>query len=138
MIKKDFKHGDMYITTSKRDGLTNSIYAGPIAFMTGIFDRDITFEEAVDIHTKVMQQDYPKMNFTKEKVENAIKEYADTGFFVNTRGEAVTYDNHEKPDIFDIRYINGEDISTLVLEKNKWIKEHNVQPDEDSHYRCWE
>jgi len=135
MIRKDFNEGDTYIVTSHRDSITD-IYDGVSGIFTGAkYVRDVSFDEAVEIHTQIMQRDFPSMNFTKEMIKDAMN--PNEKYFLNSNGEVISYSNHEKPDIFDIRRINGEDIDVLSIEKYKWIKEHNVQPDEDGHFRCW-
>ena len=54
-------------------------------------------------------------------------------------GEVISYDNHEKPDIFDVRYLNGEDINKLSKEKEQWLDDHNITKwDDDGEIRCWE
>ena len=136
-IRKDFKHGDIYVTTSGRSSLCNGIATG---LWTNRYDRDITLQEAIEIHTRNMQKFYPGMNITKEMVESVIN-ISDGGYFLNMDGEVISYENHEKPDIFDIRYINGEDGHNLQVEKDKWLHEHNVtfeMYDDDGNYRCWD
>ena len=138
MIKKDFKEGDIYIITSHRKGLTNGIYHGVAGIFTGgKYVRDVTVDEAIELHTKVMNKNFPGMKVTKEMVKEAFNDDPNERYFLNDAGEVHTYSNHEKPDIFDMRYINGEDLSKLAIEKDKWIKDHNVKPDEDGHFRCW-
>lgn len=135
-IRKDFKHGDIYVTTSGRDALCNGIATG---FGTNRYDKDITQDEAIDICTRNMQKDYPGMNITEDLVRKTMSSYS--RFFLNMAGEVISYENHEKPDIFDIRYINGEDSEKLMVEKDNWLHEHNVtfdMYDEDGNYRCWE
>jgi hypothetical protein len=135
-IRKDFKHGDFYVTTSGRDALCNGIATG---LGTNRYDKDITFDEAIDICTRNMQKDYPGMDITEDTVKQVMPSYS--RYFLNMDGEVISYENHEKPDIFDIRYINGEDCEKLMVEKDNWLKEHNVtfdMYDEDGNYRCWE
>lgn len=135
-IRKDFKHGDFYVTTSGRDALCNGIATG---FDTNRYDKDITLDEAIDICTRNMQKDYPGMDITEDTVKQVMSSYS--RYFLNMDGEVISYENHEKPDIFDIRYINGEDCMKLMVEKDNWLKEHNVtfdMYDEDGNYRCWE
>lgn len=137
-IRKDFKHGDIYVTTSSRDALCNGIATG---LWTNRYDRDITLNEAIDIHTRNMQKDFPGMDITKDIVRQILSETSDSRYFLNTDGEVISYENHEKPDIFDMRYINGEDGEKLQIEKDNWLHEHNVtfdMYDEDGNYRCWE
>ena len=136
-IRKDFKHGDLYVTTSGRDALCNGIATG---LWTDRYDRDITLNEAIDIHTRNMQKVFPDMDITTDDVKQILSETSDSRYFLNMAGEVISYENHEKPDIFDIRYINGEDSMKLMVEKDNWLKEHNVtfdMYDEDGNYRCW-
>lgn len=137
MIKKDFKEGDIYIITSHREVLSNGIYRGVSGIFTGgKYVRDVTVDEAINLQTEAMHRNFPRMNFTKEMVKRAFDD-PNERYFLNDAGEVQTYSNHEKPDIFDMRYINGEDLTELIIEKDKWIKDHNVKPDEDGHFRCW-
>ena len=86
-----------------------------------------------------MQHDYPKMNITKELVTEVLTKNPEEKYFLNMDGEVISYDNHEKPDIFDVRFLNGEDLDKLVKEKDQWIEDHNItERDDDYIVRCWE
>ena len=139
-IRKDFKHGDMYICTSHRQFYHGGICGGVAGIFTGgYFDKDLTIEQAIEIHTINMQHDYPKMNITKELVTEVFTKNPEEKYFLNMDGEVISYDNHEKPDIFDVRFLNGEDLDKLVKEKDQWIEDHNItERDDDYIVRCWE
>ena len=141
-IRKDFKHGDMYIVTSHRQVHHMGICGGVAGIFTGgYFDRDITIEEAIEIHTINMQHNFPGMNFTKEIIKDALTKNSDKKYFLNMAGEVISYDNHEKPDIFDVRFLNGEDIDKLSKEKEQWLDDHGIIEgnwDDDGEIRCWE
>ena len=141
-IRKDFKHGDMYITTSHRQVRHMGICGGVAGIFTGgYFDKDITIEQAIEIHTINMQHSYPRMNITKEMVKDVLTKNPDGKYFLNMDGEVISYDNHEKPDIFDVRFLNGEDIDKLSKEKEQWLDDHGITEgnwDDDGEIRCWE
>ena len=133
MIKKDFKKGDIVVVTSGRNALACDIATG---LWTTTYERDLTKEEAIEIHYKNMLRDYPGLKITKKEVEEILNEY--DKFFLTESGESLTYDNHEKADIFDLRYLNGENLSDLIKLKDEFIRKNNIKPDEDGHFRCWE
>ena len=82
-IRKDFKHGDMYIVTSHRQVHHMGICGGVAGIFTGgYFDRDLTIEQAIEIHTHYMQFCYPKMNITKEMVKDVLTKNPDDKYFL--------------------------------------------------------
>ena len=106
MIDKNFKHGDIYIVTSLRNHASAGI--ADIKFV-GRYDKDISFSEAVEIHLKNMQRDFPSMSFNKEMIEAALSvSEKKRKFFLNDRGEVQSYYNHEKADLIDLMYFRGD------------------------------
>ena len=135
MIDKNFKHGDIYVVTSLRNHMSAGI--ADIKFV-GKHDRDLSFEEAVDIHLKNMQRDFPNMNFNKEMIEGALSENKKGGFFLNDRGEVQSYYNHEKADLIDLMYFRGDKpFQELIELKRQVIKKYNIKPDNDYICRVW-
>ena len=136
MIDKNFKHGDTYIVTSLRNHMAADI--ADIKFV-GRYDKDISFSEAVDIHLKNMQRDFPKMSFNKEMIEAALSvSEKKRKFFLNDRGEVQSYYNHEKADLIDLMYFRGDKpLQELIELKRKLIKKYDIKPDDDYHCRVW-
>lgn len=137
MIRKDFKQGDIIVATSHRDPLMNGI--NDLMWVCE-FKRDLELSEAIEFHYKKLKSDWPSLNITKEEVEKILKENADNNekYLLTTSGDVISYRNHELADVFDIRYLAGENIDDLVIEKDKWIKNNNISCDEDGHYRCYD
>jgi len=135
MIDKNFKHGDIYVVTSLRNHLSAGI--ADIKFV-GRYDKDISFEEAVEIHLKNMQRDFPSMSFNREMIEEALSENKESGFFLNDRGEVQSYYNHEKADLIDLMLFRGDKPRQELIElKRQVIKKYNIKPDEDCYCRVW-
>ena len=135
MIDKNFKHGDIYVVTSLRNHLSAGI--ADIKFV-GRYDKDISFEEAVEIHLKNMQRDFPSMSFNREMIEEALSENKESGFFLNDRGEVQSYYNHEKADLIDLMLFRGDKPRQELIElKRKIIKENDIKPDDDYNCRVW-
>lgn len=137
MIDKDFKHGDIYVVTSLRNHMAAGI--ADIKFV-GKYDKDISFEEAVGIHLKNMQRDYPSMNFDRKMIEEALSEKDNKKgkFFLNDRGEVQSYYNHEKADLIDLMYFSGyKPLQELIELKRKIIKKYDIKPDDDCYCRVW-
>ena len=135
MIDKDFKHGDIYVVTSLRNHMAAGI--ADIKFV-GKYDKDISFEEAVEIHLKNMQRDFPSMSFNREMIEEALSENKESGFFLNDRGEVQSYYNHEKADLIDLMLFRGDKPRQELIElKRKIIKENDIKPDKDCYCRVW-
>lgn len=135
MIDKKFKHGDIYVVTSLRDHMAAGI--ADVKFV-GKYDKDISFDEAVEIHLKNMQRDFPNMNFNKEMIEGALSENKKGGFFLNDRGEVQSYYNHEKADLIDLMYFRGDKpFQELIELKRQVIKKYNIKPDNDYICRVW-
>jgi len=137
MIRKDFKQGDIIVATSHRDSLMNGI--NDLMWVCR-FERDLELSEAIDLHYKKLKSDWPGLNITKKDVEKELKEDASNGekYLLTTSGDVLSYGNHELADVFDIRYLAGENIDDLVIEKDNWIKDNNIPRDEDGHYRCYD
>lgn len=135
MIDKNFKNGDIYVVTSLRDHMAAGI--ADVKFV-GKYDKDISFDEAVEIHLKNMQRDFPNMNFNKEMIEGALSENKKGGFFLNDRGEVQSYYNHEKADLIDLMYFRGDKpFQELIELKRQVIKKYNIKPDNDYICRVW-
>ena len=135
MIDKNFKYGDIYVVTSLRNHMSAGI--ADIKFV-GKYDRDLSFEEAVDIHLKNMQRDFPKMSFDKKMIEGALSEHKEDGFFLNDRGEVQSYYNHEKADLIDLMFFRDDKpLQELIELKRKIIKENDIKPDSDYYCRVW-
>ena len=97
---------------------------------------DISYDEAVAIHTKFLQRSCPTTGFTEETVRETLD--SNEKYFLTERGEVSTYDNSERADIFDIRYIEGkESWEKLQIEKDNFIKAHKIMPFEDIYYRIY-
>ena len=136
MIDKNFKHGDTYIVTSLRNHASAGI--ADIKFV-GRYDKDISFSEAVEIHLKNMQRDFPSMSFNKEMIEAALSvSEKKRKFFLNDRGEVQSYYNHEKADLIDLMYFRGDKpLQELIELKRELIKKYDIKPDDDYHCRVW-
>ena len=138
-MEKKFKRGDIIVVTSGRSAVSMGIATG---FLTCKFVRDLTKEEAIDIHYNNMIKEFPDMGITKEMVEETIKQY--DKFFLNDQGEAMTYDNHELADSFDKLYFKSpERISEISHLKDKYVTEFNIEPfkypgDEWAEYRIYD
>lgn len=127
---KKFTKGDLLVTTSGRS------YTGrPEAMTACIYDHDIDTETAIEVHYKNVKKLFPRLNITHEMVVKSITE--DGPMFMTDRGDVRSYRNHERADIFDKRYFNGEDSELLYFEKDKFIREHNVMPFDDGIYRIY-
>lgn len=137
MIRKDFKQGDIIVATSHRDPLMNGI--NDLMWVCR-FERDLELSEAIELHYKKVKSDWPGLKINKKDVEEVIKDGVSNGekYFLTTSGDVLSYGNHELADIFDIRYLAGEDIDNLVIEKDKWIRDNNISHDEDGHCRCYD
>lgn len=136
MIKKDFKHGDVYVITSLRKPLANGI-ASKMGY--SVYNRDVSYEEAVELHFRYMKRMFPSVDISLETVEKALSEHKKTGFFINVDGEVQTYDNHEKADLIDLMYLKNEKpLSELVKMKDDIIEKNNVELDKDLNRRIWE
>ena len=138
-MEKNFKEGDIIVVTSGRSALSMSIATG---LWTCKFVRDLTKEEAVEIHYNNMTKEYPGMGITKEMVEKTINQY--DKFFLNDQGEAITYDNHELADSFDKLYFKSpKRLSEISSLKGKYVTEFNIEPfkypcDEWAEYRIYD
>ena len=138
-MEKIFKEGDVIVVTSGRSAQSMSIATG---FGTCKFVRDLTKEEAVDIHYNNMVKEFPRLGITKEMVEETLNQY--DKFFINNHGEAITYDNHELADSFDKLYFKSpERLSEISRLKNKYVTEFNIEPfkypgDEWDEYRIYD
>jgi len=139
-MEKVFKKGDVIVITSQKEVLYGGVAS---ELWVAKYDRDITLDEAIDIHYRNMVNDYPGMNITRRMVESTLKERNDK-FFLNDRGEVQTYYNHEVADSFDMLYLSGKmkrsDVAKL---KNKYLQEFNIEytkfpGDESAHYRVYE
>ena len=134
MIRQDFKHGDIIVATSHRDllkaGINDLMWACR-------FDREITdIQEVIKLLYDQMTREYPGLRITIEDVKKTVK--PGEKYFLNTAGEVQSYENHELADVFDLRYLMGEDLDTLVKEKQNWEKNNNIQPDSDYCSRCYD
>ena len=134
MIKQNFKHGDIIVVTSHRSYLNCGIND---LMWVCIFDRNIDLQEAKERHLNKMNKEFPNLKITKNDIEEAFKDI-NTKYFLNTNGDVLTYENHELADVFDVRYLNGEDLEKLTIEKDLWIRNNNIKPDSDGHYRCYD
>ena len=140
-LEKHFNKGDLYVITSGRKAKCMGIASEMWAAM---FDRDITFEEAVKIHFENVKREYPGMfkNLTIEQVENILDK--NDKYFLNNHGEVQTYKNHEPADEFDKLYFSSKfELSELSRLKDKYIREFNVQrtkypEDEFGEYRIFD
>ena len=129
MIIKDFKKGDLIIVTSERQKQFSDIASSKWA---SIYERDIEYSEAIDVHYNNMIA--IGLQISKERVADIITPNAK--YFLTTTGEVLSYDNHEKADIFDEKYIiNNIAIDEVSSEKDKYISHHTVDADEDNIYR---
>ena len=127
---KKFTKGDLLVTTSGRT------YTGwPEVITACIYDHDINTETAIEVHYSNIKKLFPSLNITYEMVVKSITE--DGPMFMTDRGEVCSYHNHERADIFDKRYFDGEDSEHLYFEKDKFIREHNVMPFDDGIYRIY-
>ena len=116
---KKFTKGDLLVTTSGRS------YTGiPEAMTACIYDHDIDTETAIEVHYSNIKKLFPRLNITYEMVVNSITE--DGPMFMTDSGEVRSYHNHERADIFDKRYFDGEDIEHLYFEKDKFIRDYNA------------
>ena len=123
-MEKVFKKGDVIVITSLKEGLNHGIASNK--WVTK-YDRDITLEEAIDIHYRNIVNDYPDMNITRNMVKKALTD-RDDKFFLNDKGEVQTYYNHEVADSFDMLYLSGKMSRDEVVElKNKYLTEFNVE-----------
>ena len=136
MIDKNFKNGDIYVVTSLRNHMAAGI--ADIKFV-GKYDKDISFEEAVEIHLKNMQRDFPNMSFNKEMIEEALSvSEKKRRFFLNDRGEVQSYYNHEKADLIDLMFFRGDKpLQELIELKRKIIEDYGIKPDNDCYCRVW-
>lgn len=140
-LEKHFNKGDLYVTTSDRNGQCMGIAS---VMWAALFDHDITFEEAVKIHFENMKREYPGMikNLTIEQIENILDK--NDKYFLNNYGEVQTYENHEPADEFDKLYLSSKiELSELSRLKDKYVREFNVQStkysgDEFSEYRIFD
>lgn len=143
MIEKIFKHGDIIVTTSGRDVISNGIARG---FGTVIFDHDISFEEAAERHLKKMKNDFPTVfkNWTIDQMIQTLDLNSNKKYFITINGDINSYDNHELADSFDKLYFEDKiKLSILCRLKDKYIREYNIKPskftdDELSHYRIYD
>lgn len=134
MIRQDFKHGDIIVATSHRDllkaGINDLMWACK-------FDREITdIQEVIKLLYDQMTREYPGLRITIEDVKKTVK--SGEKYFLNTVGEVQSYENHELADIFDLRYLMGENLNTLVEEKQVWERDNCIQPDSDYCSRCYD
>ena len=83
-----------------------------------------------------MTREYPGLGITRRMVEKTMK--PGDRHFLNTASEVMSYENHELADVFDLRYLMGEDLDTLADEKRNWEKTNNIQPDSDGYARCYD
>ena len=134
MIRQDFKQGDIIVATSHRDALSCDI--NDLMWICK-FDRDIDLQEAKKRHLENMNRNFPGLKITMSDIDEAFKDN-DTRYFLNTAGDVLSYENHELADVFDIRYLNGEDLDSLVIEKDQWIRNNNIQRDPDNYFRCYD
>lgn len=123
-MEKVFKKGDVIVVTS----LKEVSYCGVASnHWVAKYDRDITLDEAIEIHYRNMVNDYPGMNITRRMVERTLKE-RDDKFFLNDKGEVQSYHNHEVADSFDMLYLSGKMSRGEAAElKNKYLTEFNVE-----------
>lgn len=127
---KKFTKGDLIVTTSNRS------YTGmPDAMTACIYDHDIDTETAIEVQYSNVKKLFPRLNITYEMVAKSITE--EGHLFMTDRGEVRSYHNHERADIFDKRYFDGEDSEHLYIEKDKFIREHNIMPFDDGIYRIY-
>lgn len=125
ILEKKFKKDDIIVVTSGRSGTSMCIARG---LWTAKFDRDITYNEAVQIHYENMKKEFPGMfkNLTIEKMKNILK--PEEKYFLNDRGEVQTYSNHEVADEFDKLYFSNKfELSELSRLKDKYVREHNIK-----------
>lgn len=139
-MEKKFNKDDIIVVTSLRDPVYCEVASN---HWVSRYDKDITLDEAVDIHYRNMINDYPGMNITRAMVKQTITE-KDDRFFLNDQGEVATYQNHEVADSFDMLYLSGKmtrsDVARL---KNKYLTEFNVNytkypGDENANYRIYD
>lgn len=118
MIRQDFKHGDIVVATSHRKPFKAGIND---LMWTCRFDREIyDIQEATTLLYNQMTRECPGLGITMEMVKSTMK--ARDRHFLNTAGEVMLYENHELADVFDLRYLIGEDLDTLTDEKRTWVK----------------
>lgn len=134
MIRKDFKQGDIVVATSHRD--PKCCYINDLMW-TCKFDRDISLDEAKQRHLENINREYPGLKITMAEVEKVLESDPNAKYFLNTAGDVLSYENHELADVFDLRFLLGESKEALIIEKEEWIKDGNIQPDPDGCYRCY-
>lgn len=140
-MEKIFKHGDIIVATSGRDGISGGIARG---FGTAKFDHDISFEEAVKYHLENMKNDFPGMfkDWTIDQMKETLNK--NEKYFITTNGDVISYNNHELADSFDKLYLKGNiKLDKLCRLKDKYICEYNVKAskfpgDKYSHYRIYD
>lgn len=132
MIDKKFKHGDLVVATSDRNPEFKSIATN--ARRACVYDRDISKEEASALYYMQMKSLFPTVNFTFEEIEAVIGDYRK--MFLSTGGDVLSYDNHEKGDLFDKMFMDGNDPEQLAVMKDMYINEHRIDADPDGHFRC--
>lgn len=125
---KKFTKGDLLVTTSNRTHTGR-----PDGMSACIYDHDIDTETAIELHYKNVQKLFHKLNITREMVVKSI----DGPMFITDRGDVRSYCNHERADIFDKRFFNGEDWEKLSIEKDNFIKKHNIMPFDDGCFRIY-
>lgn len=128
---KNFKKGDLIIISDHRNGIDGR----PSEMWVCHYDHDIDdLDEAVKLHYENMKRTFPNMDISIEMVKETMD---DAKYFVSEEGDVRSYDNHERADIFDLRYFNGEDWDKLYQEKEKFVSDHNILRFEDFHSRVY-
>ena len=132
MIDKKFKHGDLVVATSDRNPEFKSIATN--ARGACVYDRDVSGEEATALYYTQMKSLFPTVDFTFKEIEAVVG--CHKKIFVSTGGDVLSYDNHEKGDLFDKMFMDGNDPEQLAVMKEIYINEHGIAADPDGHFRC--
>lgn len=139
VLNKSFKIGDIIIATSERSATSMCIATGA---RISRYEKDISYEDAINIHYKNMKRDYPMLNLTFEDIKNALK--SNDKYFLNDRHEVFSYSNHEKADAFDLIYFDNRlALNQLSQLKDQYVTENEIEPtiyegDEWPEYRVYE
>lgn len=142
VLNKSFKKGDIVIATSERSATSMCIATG---MWVSRYEKDISYEDAINIHYENMKRDYPMLELTFEDIKNALK--SNDKYFLNDRHEVLSYRNHEKADAFDLIYFDNKGNKIALRElsqlKDQYVTESKIKPtiyegDEWPQYRVYE